>query len=326
MIKRIIPIALISAATLGITACSNSSSFKKIHGTELMIIKDASGKNADTGQVLEVHVCMKLGKNDGKSKDSVIQDSRKENHGEPIMLLASKPQFSGDWRACLTYLSAGDSAIIRVPTDTLMVSLKDKGGVPPDWKKGEYVVFELNVVHVISRAEAEKKIQEMQEKQMKEMKEKQDKQAATDSTMLQEYFAKNNIKPLKLASGLYYTIANPGKGEDIKQGKEVTMNYTGKLLDGTVFDSNLDPQFKHTEPFKFQVGMGMVIPGWDEGVQKLKKGAKATLYVPSGLAYGENPPSAKIPVNAILVFDVEVTDVGEPKREQQPASPMSSVK
>jgi FKBP-type peptidyl-prolyl cis-trans isomerase len=84
------------------------------------------------------------------------------------------------------------------------------------------------------------------------------------------------------------------------------MNYTGKLMDGTKFDSNQDSTFHHMEPFTFPIGVGQVIPGWDEGVMLLNKGAKATLFIPSGLAYGEHPPTPAIPANSILVFDVEV--------------------
>ncbi len=86
------------------------------------------------------------------------------------------------------------------------------------------------------------------------------------------------------------------------------MKYTGKTLDGTPFDSNVDPKFGHVEPFKFVIGTGQVIPGWDEGVALLNKGAKGKLYIPSPLAYGPQGPPA-IGANAVLVFDVEVVNI-----------------
>ena len=87
------------------------------------------------------------------------------------------------------------------------------------------------------------------------------------------------------------------------------MNYTGRLLNGTSFDSNVDPQFKHQEPFSFMLGRNRVIRGWDEGLTLLNKGAKATFYIPSNLAYGPNSPSPAIPANSVLIFDIELIDI-----------------
>lgn len=133
-------------------------------------------------------------------------------------------------------------------------------------------------------------------------------QKAADDKTLQEYFAKNNIHPQKNAVGVYYTVAKEGTGNKILAGETVSLNYTGKLLDGTVFDSNTDPAFHHTEPLVFEVGKGSVIRGYDKGVQMLRKGSVATLYIPSTLAYRDEARNL-IPANSILVFDVEVLDV-----------------
>lgn len=133
-------------------------------------------------------------------------------------------------------------------------------------------------------------------------------QKKIDERKLQEFFTKNNIKPLKTASGLYYIITKEGSGRRILAGETVTVSYTGKLLDGTVFDSNTDTAFHHKAPFLFEVGKGSVIRGWEKGVQLLKNGAAATLYIPSVMAYGAYPP-AHVPDNAILIFDMEITDV-----------------
>jgi len=133
-------------------------------------------------------------------------------------------------------------------------------------------------------------------------------QKLTDEKTLQEYFTKNHLSPFKAPLGFYYTISKEGTGNKILAGETVSLNYSGRLLDGTVFDSNTDPAFKHVEPLMFEVGKGMVIKGYDKGVQLLKRGSVATLYIPSGLAYGERA-KPQIPANSILVFDVEVLDV-----------------
>ena len=133
-------------------------------------------------------------------------------------------------------------------------------------------------------------------------------QKKIDEQKLQEYFRKQNIQPRKGPGGIYYVITKEGTGKQILAGETVTLNYTGRLLDGTVFDSNTDPAFRHAEPFVVEIGAGKVIRGWDKGIALLKKGSKATLYIPSRMAYGTEG-AAHIPENSNLIFDVEVINV-----------------
>lgn len=107
-------------------------------------------------------------------------------------------------------------------------------------------------------------------------------------------------------SGLRYKIIQKGSGAQAEKGKEVSVHYEGALIDGTVFDSS----YKRKEPISFQLGVGQVIPGWDEGVSLLKVGDKARFVIPADLAYGSAGAGGVIPPNAILVFDVELMKVG----------------
>lgn len=94
-----------------------------------------------------------------------------------------------------------------------------------------------------------------------------------------------------------------------KAGDKVSMNYTGRLSDGTVFDSNVDPKFNHVEPFLFDLGAGQVIPGWDKGIVGMKVGEKKTLEIPPEDAYGARGIPGVIPPNATLIFDVELVSI-----------------
>lgn len=105
-------------------------------------------------------------------------------------------------------------------------------------------------------------------------------------------------------SGLFYSIEEKGEGEQPQKGNTVKVHYKGELLDGTVFDSS----FKRNQPIEFSIGVGQVIPGWDEGIALLTKGAKATLIIPSDLAYGSAGAGGVIPPNATLKFEVELVD------------------
>jgi FKBP-type peptidyl-prolyl cis-trans isomerase len=97
-----------------------------------------------------------------------------------------------------------------------------------------------------------------------------------------------------------------GSGAEAKAGQPVTVHYTGWLTDGKKFDSSLD----HGQPFKFQLGAGQVIPGWDKGVAGMKVGGKRKLTIPPAMGYGERGAGGVIPPNATLVFEVELLGVG----------------
>jgi peptidylprolyl isomerase len=106
-------------------------------------------------------------------------------------------------------------------------------------------------------------------------------------------------------SGLEYYDLKIGDGPSPEAGQEVTVQYTGWLTDGTKFDSSID----RGQPLTFPVGMGQVIPGWDEGVMSMKVGGQRQLVIPSDLGYGPDGYSGVIPPNATLIFEVELVDV-----------------
>ncbi len=105
-------------------------------------------------------------------------------------------------------------------------------------------------------------------------------------------------------SGLKYVIINEGTGSNADSGKTVTVHYTGYLESGKIFDSSIE----RDEPITFELGKGMVIPGWEEGIKLLNKGAKAKLVIPASLAYGPIE-RGEIPANSTLIFDVELVDI-----------------
>ena len=107
-------------------------------------------------------------------------------------------------------------------------------------------------------------------------------------------------------SGLRYKMIQQGDGAKAEKGKKVSVHYEGSLLDGQVFDSS----YKRKAPIDFQLGVGQVIPGWDEGIGLLKVGDKARCVMPGDLAYGSAGAGGVIPPDATLIFDVELMGVG----------------
>ncbi|WP_158902009.1 FKBP-type peptidyl-prolyl cis-trans isomerase [Burkholderia sp. L27(2015)] len=106
-------------------------------------------------------------------------------------------------------------------------------------------------------------------------------------------------------SGLQYEELTEGTGAEAAAGQTVSVHYTGWLTDGQKFDSSKD----RNQPFEFSLGAGMVIRGWDEGVQGMKVGGVRKLTIPPELGYGARGAGGVIPPNATLVFEVELLDV-----------------
>lgn len=125
-------------------------------------------------------------------------------------------------------------------------------------------------------------------------------ESASSDTMVVE-----EVEGMTTESGLQYIEVEVGDGPQPKVGDIVQVNYTGKLLDGTVFDTSVGRQ-----PYAFTLGEGQVIPGWDEGVALMNTGGRAMLIIPPDLAYGPAGYSA-IPPNATLMFDIELLDILE---------------
>lgn len=127
---------------------------------------------------------------------------------------------------------------------------------------------------------------------------------------LEAYLSKNELTPEKTRSGLLFKIEKTGDGNAVRPGQFVKVHYTGKLLNGRVFDATRDAE--NDEPFVFQTGFRQVVAGLEEGIELLKPGGKATFYLPAKLAYGNTPVGSVIPAGAALIFEVELLEIMTP--------------
>jgi FKBP-type peptidyl-prolyl cis-trans isomerase len=270
---------LVAALGLLLASCGAGSQKKTPGGVEYIVHKSGSGAQLKEGDTVLMNIYQKL-------NDSTLATSRERSGGAPVPVLIQKSNQKWDLMDGLASLKEGDSATFVIPVDSLPQPR------PPFAKKGD----KLNVTFtVISKYSASK-------------------QLAEDQKLIKDYIAKNKLQATPTAEGVYVATQTAGTGEQPQPGDTVVVNYTGKLLNGKVFDSSTDTTVRpgmKLEPIRFPIGKGFVIKGWDAGIASLKKGTKATLILPSGLAYGLQP-TPQIPSNSVLVFDVDLLDVKHP--------------
>jgi FKBP-type peptidyl-prolyl cis-trans isomerase len=211
----------------------------------------------------------------------------------PAELPLREGPFKGSLEEGLMMMSTGDSATFLINADSLFAKMFYQP-LPSFIRQGSNVAFVIKMLKVQSEEEYRKE----QAKLEAEMIAKEDK-------TIQEYMTKNNLKGNKTASGLYYVQTKPGTGAKAESGKTVSVHYTGKLLNGTKFDSSVD----RGQPFEFGLGAGQVIKGWDEGIALMNVGESGILLIPSALGYGSRGAGGSIPPNSVLIFEVELLGI-----------------
>lgn len=273
------------------TAASSGGNFQKgPHDLQYKIVKHGKGTvSPQIGDHLSIYMKQRI-------DDSLIINSNALNMGKPLDVQVQQPQVPGDLWEGLTLLKEGDSAVFRIPLDTMINRLKQPR---PEWpRKNAKVIWEVKVLAIRTKAQVDA-----------EANAKKKMQVETDDKLIREYIQKKGItNAKKTASGLYYVVTKEGSGPNAAPGQKATVNYTGVNINDEKFDSNVDPAFNHVSPFQFDLGAHGVIAGWDEGVALMNKGMKATFFIPSALAYGDRARSAQIPANAVLIFDIELVD------------------
>lgn len=281
----------VAAGVVIVSACKDGAKKAIVlkSGISYQVAKSGTGKvTPKIDDIVTMHVQAYV-------SDSMLFDSYKMNDNKPVPAQCSKAQFNGDIMEVIQLMHEGDSVIAKIPQDSIF---RQEGMRPPFAKKGDSVIYKLKMVSLKSKADYEKEELAKNQETIKK-----------DQVEIDKYIAANNLTNVKkTANGVSYIVTTPGAGELPKAGQEVTMNYTGALLDGKKFDSNILKEFGHVSPFKFTLGKGMVIKGWDEAIAQLNKGSKAKLIIPSSLGYGAQGSGDRIPPNSILTFDVEVVD------------------
>ena len=251
------------------------------NGVLIHFYEDIEGKTASVGDIMSLHIKTYLG------GDSLFFSSYDQK--APIDYTIEESGFKGDFMSGLHLLSQGDSACFWVPVDSILAH-----GTPSIGEKGSFLKYVVKVYALDDPVQFQIKRNEIiRLRFIEEMK------------ILSEYFKNKKSKPTITNSGLHYIINKKGDGPKGEFRRKVKVHYSGKVLNGNHFDSS----YKRGEPISFVTGLEMVIPGWEEALLLLNVGDKATIYIPSKLAYGIKGNGDAIPPNSILEFDMEFVEM-----------------
>lgn len=305
--KKYINAAVICAVAL--TACTTP--FKKAKdGSEYKVISSGKGLKAVTGNFMELS-------STAKYKDSILMSTAED--GMPQYGTYDTAAFPVPYKEAFANIRVGDSIVLRMSTDSII----KKGQAMPFMTKGQFIYQTYKILGIYATREqadsaqkshvkeATAKASIKQQKAIEKVLAENKVQIDADCKQIDEYLAKNNIKATKTKWGTYVSIQTEGTGNQLGAKDIASVNYTGKTFDSSrVFDSNTDPKFNHVAPYDVPLNMlAEVIPGWTDALLQMKKGTKATVYIPSTLGYGKNGRSPQIAPNTILVFDMEVVGV-----------------
>ncbi len=301
-------LVLLIAAVL-FAACS-SNTRETSSGQEFTVVRKGDGVAVDSGKFMIMNFMFKDG------KDSIWNDTRKS--GIPLIMQKQGIIRPGDKvLEVINMLSKGDSV-------NFLVSAKDiftksfRQPIPAGVDSLSKFTFVVGLTSVMDREQFQKFQQELVVKQNEKMQKDKKEQLGKDTVLIDKYLAEKGIKAIKTASGLRYLVTKPGKGENVKDGQTVKVDYAGYLLNGKYFDTSIEPIAKEKglyreggryAPIEFRIGPNSVIEGWLEMLKLMNKGAQVTVYVPSTLAYGNQRRSADIVENSILIFDMTLVDV-----------------
>lgn len=306
----------LALAAIGLASCNGG--FKKGTGGMLYDIHvDKGAARIKEGDFVSLQL---IAKTDG---DSVLMSTYEQGHS--ILTLLQKPQTNGDIFAGVKLLGEGDSATIKTNIDSIT-----KKGMRRPPLKGKYIVYEVKVDKVIPKGKMADTA--FNSAITTYLKAQADVLKKAEPTKIKKYIDDNKLTGTTTPSGLFYTVTKPGTGDKPAVGDSVAVNYVGKFVNGKLFETNLKEvaqkektfnPMQQYKPIHIPVGVKAVIPGWDEGLMLLNKGAKATFVVPSKLAYGEQGNQIIQPYTP-LVFDVELVDIIHPDpNAKQPARPLT---
>jgi FKBP-type peptidyl-prolyl cis-trans isomerase len=278
-------IVLVAIATLGV-ACSKYPGFKKDkQGFYYKFhIVNKSEAQPQMGDIVDMTFGM-------RTVDTVFFEDA------PLSEKIIESLYPGDIFAAIQKMHLGDSATFIMNGDDFFQNFWGQE-FPYDNKD---LYFDIKLNNILPKEEYEA----MQAERAQQYEVMIEKFRVSEDSLINDYVTKNKIKVTPTADGLYFMKTVSGSGKVIKTGSKVAVHYTGKLIDGSVFDSSIESG----TPYEVTVGQGQVSPGWEKALLLMRGGDKATVLIPSKLAYGSRGADYVIPPYTPLIFDMEIVSV-----------------
>ena len=289
------------------TANAQNEMQRTAKGVQYMIFTHNPGDKIKENDVITLDVIQKT------DKDSLISSTYTMGH--PIKIQVQPSQALTDMMDVFPLLALNDSVMVKMPSDSVFKGHEENR--PAFFPSGSHINFYIKVQKIQSLNDA-----------IAERNADIAKVRLNETADAAKYIADNKLIVKTTPSGLKYVITKASLKPKPLAGDTVLVNYTGKLINGQVFDSNIEAVAKASgidqpgrtyEPIKFPVAQEKVIKGWDEGLLLLHEGEKAIFIIPSSLGYGDEG-SGPIPPASTLIFDVELVSVKRIKHA--PAAPV----
>ncbi|MES2761220.1 MAG: FKBP-type peptidyl-prolyl cis-trans isomerase [Bacteroidota bacterium] len=293
-----ITMLLSSALFVGLISC-NKSEFEGFEKAENGLYyqfhtQDENGVKALEGDGVSIKIIYALKK---ATTDSVLFDSRvnSEDGTGTVRYILPASSFQGSLEDAIKMMAKNDSASFIISADSFFLKTNHMTALPPFAKPGDKLAINIKMIEIKTK----KELDENQKKQEAEVAALE----GAEKPKLDAYLAANKITTAPTASGLIFMETQKGKGTAHPAATdEVTVHYTGTLLDGSKFDSSVD----RGEPAKFL--LPQLVPGWIEGIQLMTKGSKAKMIIPSSLGWGARGAGPQIPPFSTVLFEVELID------------------
>jgi FKBP-type peptidyl-prolyl cis-trans isomerase len=253
-------------------------------GLEYRIIKGdkTDGKKLQLGNLVMLNMSY-------ETEKGLILFNSESSDRKYLRSVLAPTHSGGSFEDGLLLLSEGDSAVFKINAENFLIYTEGFKKLPKDVKYDDNIIVKLRVIDVVDKDEYEYLLSE-----------RYHSSEDTEMNILEKYLDNANIKVKPTESGLYYIETEKGNGRSVQENDLLHVHYTVKYIDGNLIETTLGQ-----EPLKYTYGTSQFIKGWDEGIGYMHEGGKATLIVPSRLAYGSEGNNKILPYST-LVFDIEL--------------------
>jgi FKBP-type peptidyl-prolyl cis-trans isomerase len=269
------------------TACQQSIEDKSNNSPlEFRLIEQKKGRQAQVGDFMQLNLRYST------QSGELVYSS--ENLGEDFILALSQPQYSGDPNEAFALLHEGDSAVFTTSADSVFGRTFNQP-LPPQFKPGDKIKFQVRLQRLFTPAEFTAENQRRISARREE-----------EEQRIGRYLEDNMITAGPVRPGVYFIEFAKGFGPSVQPGDSISLKYTGRFLDGTVFDGSHANE--KTGLLRYRAGAGVRLKAWEDAILTMRKGSVVRLILTSDNAYGR-AGAGPVPGGTPILFDIELEEI-----------------